>query len=63
MGSLEAFIHYENLILFKRQLADPRTSDQQRQMLLRLLEEEEARGRLDRTIPPDRGFQQSERRD
>jgi hypothetical protein len=43
MGSLEAFVHHENLILFKRQLADPRTPDGQRQMLLRLLAEEEAK--------------------
>lgn len=42
MGSLEAFVHYENLILFKKQLADPRTSDEQRQLLLRLLAKEEA---------------------
>lgn len=54
MGSLEAFIHYENLILFKKQLAAPQTSDEQRQLLLRLLAEEEARGRPDVTIRSDR---------
>jgi hypothetical protein len=43
MESLEAFIHYQNLILFKRHLADPRMSDARRQMLLRLLAEEEAK--------------------
>ena len=43
MGSLEAFIHHENLILFKKQLADPRISDAQRQQLLRLLMKEEAK--------------------
>ncbi|WP_441237605.1 hypothetical protein [Bradyrhizobium sp. 930_D9_N1_4] len=47
MGPLEAFIHYENLILFKKQLAAPETSDERRQLLLRLLAEEEAKGRLD----------------
>lgn len=57
MGSLEAFIHYENLILFKKQLADPRLSEAQRQQLLRLLAEEEAKafedekGRLDGRSP------------
>ncbi|OKO85994.1 hypothetical protein [Bradyrhizobium sp. AS23.2] len=44
MGSLEAFIHYENLTLFKKQLAAPQISDERRQMLLRLLAEEEAKG-------------------
>jgi hypothetical protein len=43
MGSLEAFIHRENLLLFKKQLADPRLADAQRRLLLRLLTEEEAR--------------------
>jgi hypothetical protein len=42
MISLEAFIHYENLVLFKKQLADPGTSDEQRHLLLRLLAKEEA---------------------
>ena len=41
--SLDAFVHYENLILFKKQLADPRVDDAQRQQLLRLLAEEEAK--------------------
>jgi hypothetical protein len=43
MGSLETFIHYENLILFKKQLADPRTSAEQRKLLLRLSANEEAK--------------------
>jgi hypothetical protein len=43
MRSLHAFIHYENLILFKKQLADPRIDDIRRQQLLKLLAEEQAR--------------------
>lgn len=60
MGSLEAFIHYENLTLFKKQLAAPQISDERRQLLLRLLAEEEAKGRLDRTARSDRHLPQSE---
>ena len=37
MGSMEEFIHYSNLITVKRQLADPNITDEQRQMLARLL--------------------------
>jgi hypothetical protein len=40
---MEKFIRRENLIIFKRRLADAET-DTQRQMLLKLLAEEEARG-------------------
>lgn len=39
---MEEFIHRENLIIFKRRLAVAK-SDEQRQMLLKLLAEEEAR--------------------
>jgi hypothetical protein len=60
MGSLEAFIHYENLILFKKQLAAPQTSDEQKQLLLRLLAEEEARGNPDSARRSARGRPQSE---
>jgi hypothetical protein len=42
MRSLDAFIHYENMILFKKQLADPRINDTRRRQLLRLLAEEQA---------------------
>jgi hypothetical protein len=37
MGSMEEFIHYEKLIIFKRQLADPSITDERRRMLARLL--------------------------
>ena len=39
---MEKFIRRENLIIFKRRLAEAKT-DTQRQMLLKLLAEEEAR--------------------
>jgi hypothetical protein len=37
MGSMEAYIHRENLIILKRRLADPNITDERRQMLTRLL--------------------------
>jgi hypothetical protein len=40
---MEEFMHQENLIIFKRRLAGA-NSDAQRQLLLKLLAEEEARG-------------------
>ena len=43
MGSMEEFIHYENLIIAKGQLADPSITDEQRQMFTRLLTLEQAR--------------------
>ena len=43
MGSMEEFIHFENLIIFKRRLADPSITDEQRQTLTRLLALEQAK--------------------
>ena len=43
MGSMEAFIHHENLLIFKKQLADPNITDERREMLTRLLTQEQAR--------------------
>jgi hypothetical protein len=40
---MEQFIRRENLIIFKRRLAEAR-NDAQRQLLMKLLAEEEARG-------------------
>ena len=61
MGPLDAFIHSENLILFRKHLADPRTSAEQRQLLLRLLAEEEAKGFAAESSRSDRpGRNQSE---
>ena len=40
---MEEFIHYEKLIIFKRQLADPSVTDERRRMLARLLALEEAK--------------------
>ena len=39
---MEDFLHRENVIIFKRQLADAKT-DAHRQLLLKLFAEEEAR--------------------
>jgi hypothetical protein len=39
---MEEFIHRENMIIFKRRLTEAKT-DSQRQLLMKLLAEEEAR--------------------
>ena len=38
---MEEFLHRENMVIFKRRLADAKT-DSQRQLILKLLAEEEA---------------------
>jgi hypothetical protein len=43
MGAMEDFLHYERLIIFKRRLADPSITDEQRQMLTSHLALEQAR--------------------
>jgi hypothetical protein len=43
MGSMEEFIHYANLIIAKRQLANPSITDKHRRMLARLVAQEEAK--------------------
>ena len=43
MGPMEEFIHYANLIIPKRQLADPSITDEQRRMLARLVALEQAK--------------------
>ena len=43
MGSMEEFIHYSNLIIFKGMLADPSVTDEQRRMLARLVALEQAK--------------------
>jgi len=43
MRSTEYFIRYANLILFRRQLADPSITDEKRRMLAELLAVEEAK--------------------
>ena len=42
---MEDFLHRENMIIFRRQLTEAK-SDAQRQLLLKLLAEEEARDLL-----------------
>jgi len=41
---MDKFTHRENLALFRRRLDDPGLTDDQRQAILRLLREEQARG-------------------
>jgi hypothetical protein len=43
MTPMEEFIHYENVIIFKRRLADPNITDKQRRMLTGLLARAQAR--------------------
>jgi hypothetical protein len=43
LESIESFITLENLTLFRRRLADPDSSDRAREVLLKLLSEEEAK--------------------
>jgi hypothetical protein len=40
---MERYIHLENLALFRKRLADSRTTEAEREVLLKLLAEEEAR--------------------
>ncbi|UGY17884.1 hypothetical protein [Bradyrhizobium septentrionale] len=40
---MEGFIHHENLALFRKKLADPRLTDEERKVVLKLLADEEAR--------------------
>jgi hypothetical protein len=47
MTPMEEFIHYENLIIFKRRLADPNITDKQRRMLTALLTRAQASGSTD----------------
>lgn len=55
---MEDFIHRENMALFRRQLAAPR-DEAERQVLLKLLAEEEAKGASPRSgtdgRPPQAG--------
>jgi hypothetical protein len=43
MGAMEEFIHCEKLTIFKRRLADPNITDEQRQLLTGFLALEQAR--------------------
>ncbi|MGY4567158.1 hypothetical protein [Bradyrhizobium sp. USDA 3256] len=40
---MERFVHDENLALFRKRLADPRLTAAEREILLRLLADEEAK--------------------
>ena len=41
---MERFIHSENLALFKKRLADPSIAESEREVIKKLLAEEEAKG-------------------
>jgi hypothetical protein len=43
MLTLDVFIRQENILLYKKLLADPKTSDGQRDVIGKLLAEEEAK--------------------
>ncbi len=43
MESMESFIKQENLCLFRRRVADPSLSDKARNLLLKLIAEENAK--------------------
>ena len=43
MERYQSYIHLENLALFRKRLADPTTTEAEREVLLKLLAEEEAR--------------------
>ncbi|OKO83328.1 hypothetical protein [Bradyrhizobium sp. AS23.2] len=54
---MERYIHSENIALFKRRLADPKTTDSERKTIQKLLAEEEAneaQGRIARTNQANR---------
>jgi hypothetical protein len=40
---MERFVHNENLALFRKKLTDPRLTDEERKIVLKLLADEEAR--------------------
>jgi hypothetical protein len=44
---MDRYIHLENLALFRKRLADPKTTEPEREVILKLLEEEQAR-----EVPP-----------
>jgi hypothetical protein len=48
---MERFIHLENLALFRRRLAEPH-DDTERQVLLTLLADEEAKDLSPKDLPP-----------
>lgn len=43
---MEKFIHSQNLALYRKKLADPKTTDVERKLVERLLADEEAKDRL-----------------
>ncbi|MGY3237533.1 hypothetical protein ACVWZ4_001798 [Bradyrhizobium sp. USDA 4472] len=55
MTSMEDFIRYENLIIFKRRLADPDITEKQRRLLTKLLARVQSpSGHQEEDLPQDR---------
>jgi hypothetical protein len=55
IGRVEKFIHNQNLALFKKKLSDPDLTDAEREVLLKLLADEEAKeGNPSRSTQADR---------
>jgi hypothetical protein len=55
VGPVEKFIHNQNLALFKKKLNDPHISEAERDVVLKLLADEEAKeGPLSRSTRADR---------
>jgi hypothetical protein len=53
MTSMDEFIHYENLIIFKRRLADPNITDKQRRMITGLLARAQAQDVHEKEVDPE----------
>jgi hypothetical protein len=55
VGPVEKFIHNQNLALFKKKLSDPQLTEAEREVVLKLLADEEAKeGILSRSTQADR---------
>jgi hypothetical protein len=55
VGPVEKFIHNQNLALFKKKLSDPQLTEAEREVVLKLLADEEAKeGTLSRSTQADR---------
>jgi hypothetical protein len=55
VGPVEKFVHNQNLALFKKKLSDPEITEAEREVILKLLADEEAKeGNLSRSTQADR---------
>jgi hypothetical protein len=54
VSPVEKFIHNQNLALFRKKLSDPQLSEAEREVVLKLLADEEAKeGNRSRSTPAD----------